>query len=58
MKLLNVIGARPQFMKYFPIARAMNHYSPRIKEILVHSGQHYDYNMSKIFFDELGINAT
>jgi UDP-GlcNAc3NAcA epimerase len=56
MIILNLIGARPQFMKYYPISKAMQEYDASVKDILVHTGQHYDYNMSKIFFDELGIN--
>ena len=54
MKIINIIGARPQFMKYFPIARAIE-INNGIRDVLVHTGQHYDYTMSKIFFDELGI---
>jgi UDP-GlcNAc3NAcA epimerase len=55
MIILNIIGARPQFMKYLPISNAIGQRDPLIRDILVHTGQHYDYNMSKIFFDELGI---
>jgi len=55
MKVLNTIGARPQFMKYFPISRELKKHNTFIKDVLVHTGQHYDYTMSKIFFDELGI---
>lgn len=54
MKILTVIGARPQFIKAAPVARAMA-VRPGIEEILVHTGQHFDANMSDIFFDELGI---
>jgi len=54
MKILQIIGARPQFMKYFPVARAIEN-NNGVTDVLVHTGQHYDYNMSKIFFDELGI---
>lgn len=52
-KLIAVVGARPQFIKAAPVSRALK--KSGIKEILVHTGQHYDYNMSKIFFDELRI---
>ena len=58
MKLLHIIGARPQFIKYFPIQQAIRkteaNYS--IENLVIHTGQHYDYCMSKIFFDELGID--
>ena len=54
MKILTVIGARPQFVKAAVVSRAMLK-SAFIKEIVVHTGQHFDENMSKIFFDELGM---
>lgn len=52
MKILTVIGARPQFIKAAAVSNKLrkNH-----EEVLVHTGQHYDNNMSDIFFDELGI---
>jgi UDP-N-acetylglucosamine 2-epimerase len=53
MKIVMVIGARPQFIKAAPVIRALREAGH--KEILVHTGQHYDYCMSQIFFDELGI---
>lgn len=52
MKLLTVIGARPQFVKAAVVSRALR---PRAVEILAHTGQHYDFNMSDIFFQELGL---
>ena len=56
MKLVTVIGARPQIIKAAALSRAIkNHFSDRIQEIIVHTGQHYDDNMSQVFFDELGI---
>lgn len=59
IKIANIIGARPQFIKYFPISKAIGKVAfdsgVTINEVLIHSGQHYDYNMSKLFFDELGI---
>ena len=56
IKLLTVIGARPQIIKAAAISRAVkNHFSGQIKEKILHTGQHYDANMSQVFFDELGI---
>ena len=54
MKVLSVIGARPQFIKASPLCRALRE---RHHEVLVHTGQHYDHGLSDIFFDELGIPA-
>lgn len=58
IKLLHIIGARPQFIKYFPIQQAMDIAKTNpasFTSVLVHTGQHYDYRMSQVFFDELGI---
>lgn len=56
IKLLTIIGARPQIIKAAAISRAVQDYfSMQIKEHLLHTGQHYDANMSQVFFDELGI---
>jgi len=52
MKILTVVGARPQFIKCGPVSRELR---TRHQEILVHTGQHYDYMMNKIFFEELDI---
>lgn len=54
MKIVTVIGARPQFIKAAVVSRWLRE-SPGCKEILVHTGQHYDENMSDIFFQELEI---
>ena len=54
-KIINVVGARPNFMKIAPIIDAMNRYPDRIQHLLVHTGQHYDERMSKAFFDDLGM---
>ena len=55
-KLLTIIGARPQIIKAAAISRAVkNHFSGQIQEYILHTGQHYDQNMSAVFFDELGI---
>ncbi|HMM75131.1 MAG TPA: UDP-N-acetylglucosamine 2-epimerase (non-hydrolyzing) [Gammaproteobacteria bacterium] len=53
MKLLTVVGARPQFVKAAPVSRALA--EAGIEEALVHTGQHHDARMSQVFFDELGI---
>ena len=56
IKLLTVIGARPQIIKSAAISRAIKeHFSDSIVEKILHTGQHYDANMSQVFFDELGI---
>jgi len=54
MKLITVIGARPQFIKAATVSRALRNF-PEIDEIIVHTGQHYDKNISDIFFEELNI---
>jgi len=56
MKIITIIGARPQIIKAAAISRAIrNNYSSKIQELIVHTGQHYDENMSTVFFDELQI---
>ena len=56
MKLVTIIGARPQIIKAAALSRAIrNHYADKIQEIIIHTGQHYDDNMSQVFFDELQI---
>ncbi len=52
MKIVSIIGARPQFIKASVLSEKLRQHS---REILIHTGQHYDENMSQIFFDELGI---
>ncbi len=55
-KIITVIGARPQIIKASAISRAIkNSFSDKIEEIIVHTGQHYDENMSEIFFTEMDI---
>ncbi len=56
MKIVTVIGARPQIIKAAALSRAISeHFSKEVQEVIVHTGQHYDDNMSQVFFDELGI---
>lgn len=56
IKIVTVVGARPQFIKAAAVSRAISSkFSTQVSEVLVHTGQHYDKNMSKVFFDELGI---
>lgn len=55
MKIFHVIGARPNFMKAAPVIRALSAYP--VEQIVVHTGQHYDFNMSDIFFQQLGMPA-
>lgn len=52
MKIITVVGARPQFIK---AAAVSNIIRKKHEEILIHTGQHYDENMSKVFFEELNI---
>lgn len=54
MKLIHVVGARPNFMKVAPVLEAFAHHTS-VQQLLVHTGQHYDKNMSDVFFDELGL---
>ena len=53
MRVLTLVGARPQFVKASMLSRALSHLE--IEELLVHSGQHYDERVSQIFFEDLGI---
>ena len=56
IRLLTIIGARPQIIKAAAISRAIKaHFGEQIEERILHTGQHYDANMSSVFFDELGI---
>ena len=53
MKILTIVGARPQFIKASPVSCAQR--AAEQDEVLLHTGQHYDYGMSQVFFDELGM---
>lgn len=56
IKLLNIVGARPQIIKSSAISRAVHtHFSDKIDDIIVHTGQHYDKELSDVFFEELEI---
>jgi len=60
MKVVNIVGARPQFIKAATVSRAIHRHNSElsvsdISEIIIHTGQHYDYNMSQVFFEELEI---
>lgn len=60
MKVVTIVGARPQFIKAFAVSRAIDELNRRrgrevIKEVVVHTGQHYDYNMAEIFFEQLNM---
>ncbi len=54
MKVTTIVGARPQFIKAAPVSKALR--AAGHQEILVHTGQHYDYGMSQVFFEELNIS--
>lgn len=55
MKIITIVGARPQIIKAAAFSRVVKNKFTQIEEIIVHTGQHYDDNMSQIFFKELGI---
>lgn len=53
MRIASVVGARPNFVKLAPVSKELR--KKKHEEIVIHTGQHYDYEMNKIFFDEMGI---
>jgi UDP-GlcNAc3NAcA epimerase len=55
MKVLTVVGARPQFVKAATVSRAFANCQPQVDEVIVHTGQHFDQNMSAVFFEEMRI---
>jgi UDP-N-acetylglucosamine 2-epimerase (non-hydrolysing) len=57
LRILNVVGARPNFMKMAPLLAEYRRYPTDFAPVLVHTGQHYDANMSKLFFDQLRLPA-
>lgn len=52
MRIVSIVGARPEFIQAAPVSRALRRHH---KEILVHTGQHYDYSMSQVFFEHLNL---
>src|SRR5262245_21634658 len=56
MKIINVVGARPNLMKIAPIVAELSRYPHQFEQLLVHTGQHYDENMSRLFFEQLRLH--
>jgi UDP-N-acetylglucosamine 2-epimerase (non-hydrolysing) len=57
LRVMHVVGARPNYMKTAPIMARMRAFAGQIDQVLVHTGQHYDGNMSGVFFEELGLGT-
>ncbi|ROL57307.1 UDP-N-acetylglucosamine 2-epimerase (non-hydrolyzing) [Bacteroidetes/Chlorobi group bacterium Naka2016] len=55
IKIISVVGARPNFMKVAPIHRELIKQEDKVNHLICHTGQHYDYEMSKVFFEDLGL---
>ena len=53
IKIMHIVEARPNFMKVAPLKREMSRYPQKFDQLLLHTGQHYDYEMSKSFFNDL-----
>jgi UDP-N-acetylglucosamine 2-epimerase len=56
LRVLSVVGNRPQFIKSAPLSAALE--AAGIEEVLLHSGQHYDRELSQLFFEELGLGRA
>ena len=56
MRVLSVVGNRPQFIKSAPLSAALR--EAGIDEVVLHTGQHYDPELSQVFFDELGLGGA
>src|ERR1700748_2336375 len=54
LKIMSIVGARPNMMKVAPLLAELRRHD-EIEPVLVHTGQHYDYSMSQVFFDQLGV---
>lgn len=54
-KIVTIVGARPQFIKAAAVSREILKHPGQLEEVMLHTGQHYDPNMSQVFFDELEI---
>lgn len=58
LKVMHIVGARPNFMKAYPLLREMSRYPQKFDQLLIHTGQHYDEEMSQIFFDDLSLTKA
>ena len=56
LKIASIVGARPQFIKIAPLIHTIQNYN-NIDHLIIHTGQHYDYEMSQVFFEELGLKT-
>jgi UDP-N-acetylglucosamine 2-epimerase (non-hydrolysing) len=56
MKIIHIAGARPNFMKVAPVMAALREQDNHFEQLLVHTGQHYDYEMSQVFFEDLELS--